>query len=49
MEFCSKCDIAYDFAGISGCPLCEAKDRTEELEGDVEKLTDQISDLEREE
>lgn len=49
MEFCSKCDIAYDFCGISGCPLCEAKDRIGELEENVDDLEEEVSTLEERE
>lgn len=46
MEFCSKCDISYDSGGISGCPLCEVKDRIEELEESIDDLEEEISTLE---
>ena len=40
MEFCKKCDIAYELISIIGCPLCEAKDRIEELEENLSKDAD---------
>lgn len=43
MEVCKSCDIVFDVETY--CPLCEANEKIENLEAEVEELKDKISEL----
>lgn len=42
MNICNQCDIVYD---EKNCPLCEAKEKIEALENQLDEQQDEIKDL----
>ena len=42
MEICNQCNIVYD---VKNCPLCEAEERIEALEEQLDNAEDEIKEL----
>jgi len=44
MDVCTDCDIAYN--DRKGCPLCRANDGIKDLEKEIERLKEELNNIE---